>query len=265
MCQDCGCVETGAVTIEGGSGKPHSHGPHGHGHHHHAHGHHHHDPAPPGKVKELSLKAAILSQNDHLAAHNREHLKEQGIFTMNWVSAPGSGKTSLLERIVKDRPAGREVAVIEGDQQTTRDAERIRAQGAKAVQIETGSACHLDAQMVHQALHNLAPAQGSLLVIENVGNMVCPTAFDLGEDFKLAVISTPEGDDKPLKYPDLILNSKVLLINKIDLLPYLDFDLAACEANARKLNPQIQVFAVSAKTGEGLDSFYRWLDASMSA
>lgn len=261
MCQDCGCVETGLVNIEGEARHHHDHGHH----HHHDHGHQQGSASQdPAAVRELSLKQSILSKNDHLAAHNREHLKKQGIFTMNWVSAPGSGKTSLLERLVGDRPGGREVFVIEGDQQTTNDAERIRAKGAKALQIETGTACHLDADMIHRALHGLEPQSGSLLVIENVGNMVCPTAFDLGEDFKLAVISTPEGEDKPLKYPDLILNSKVLLINKVDLLPYLDFNLDQCRENAQKLNPNIQVFAVSAKTGEGLDSFYQWLEAQMS-
>jgi len=184
---------------------------------------------------------------------------------MNWISAPGSGKTALLERLIRDYGAELPISVIEGDQQTDNDARRIIKAGADAVQINTGAACHLDASMIHHALHRMQLAQTQLLVIENVGNMVCPTAYDLGEDLKVAIISTPEGEDKPVKYPDLLITASVLLINKIDLIPYLDFNLENCIALSKKVNPAITVFPVSAKTGEGLPAFYEWLQEQRQA
>ncbi|OGH01154.1 MAG: hydrogenase accessory protein HypB [Candidatus Lambdaproteobacteria bacterium RIFOXYD1_FULL_56_27] len=268
MCQDCGCLEVGAVTLEGvplGSDH-HSHAPlqeHDHGHGPELrrlslfHGQ--------GQLQEISIKQRILSRNDHLAQHNRELLQKAQVFATNWISAPGSGKTRLIERMLEDNRLGQEIFVIEGDQETSRDRDRIRAKGGQAVQINTGSACHLDAHMVHEALHQLPLKPKSFLVIENVGNMVCPTAFDLGEAFKVAVISCTEGEDKPLKYPDLITNAKVLLINKIDLLPHLDFDLEACGSFAKRINPAITVFAVSAKTGEGMEAFYAWVLSAKGA
>lgn len=250
MCQDCGCVETGAITIDGKQ----AHQGHGHDHHHE----HQHPPEQGGTT--ISLKQAILSQNDQLALHNREHLTKQGVTCFNWISAPGSGKTSILESLAMGTSLQRPMAVIEGDQATQNDANRIRQAGARALQINTGSACHLDADMVHKAMHHFELEQGSFLMIENVGNMVCPTAFDLGEKAKIAVISITEGEDKPIKYPDLILTADCLILNKLDLLPHLDFDLDACIQMVKEVNPHIQVFALSAKTGEGLAEFANWLE-----
>ena len=204
------------------------------------------------------MQRDILSKNNEIAQHNRDHLRSKKIFCMNWISAPGSGKTALLERIIQDYGAVLPISVIEGDQQTDNDAQRIVKAGADAVQINTGAACHLDANMIHQALHRINLQRTHLLVIENVGNMVCPTAYDLGEDLKVAIISAPEGEDKPVKYPDLLLTANVLLINKIDLIPYLDFSLENCIALSKKVNPQLSIFPVSAKTGEGIQAFYDW-------
>jgi hydrogenase nickel incorporation protein HypB len=258
MCIECGCSETEGFTIDGEPvgehGQPHTHHDHGHDHHH---DHHHHE----GETREISIKQNILEKNNRVAGHNREHLKSLGIFSMNWISAPGSGKTALLERLIHDYGADLPMFVIEGDQQTDNDSRRIENAGARAMQINTGAACHLDAEMVHRALHKADLKDRRLLVIENVGNMVCPTAYDLGENLKVAIISSPEGEDKPVKYPDLILSADVLLINKIDLLPYLDFDLENCMQLSRQVNPQITIFPVSAKTGEGLQDFYDWFCA----
>lgn len=283
MCLECGCSDTGSFTINGkpvGGEHDHHHHHHTHGHshdhdHHHFHDHSHdhrhhhtHDHGPgqvPGDThtgqgrREISIQRDILSKNNELARYNREHLRSHHIYSMNWISAPGSGKTALLERLIKDYGTSLPIAVIEGDQQTDNDARRIHDAGAKAIQINTGAACHLDANMVHHALHELDLHQSRLLVIENVGNMVCPTAYDLGEDLKVAIISTPEGEDKPVKYPDLLIAADVLLINKIDLVPYLDFDLEKCIALSRQVNPRITVFPLSAKTGEGVQAFFEWL------
>jgi len=175
------------------------------------------------------------------------------------MSSPGSGKTTLLVRTLRDLKADVPVAVIEGDQETLLDADRIHATGAPVVQVNTGAGCHLDADMMRRALDNLDPSDGSLLFVENVGNLVCPAMFDLGEAAKVVVISVTEGDDKPLKYPQMFAGADLLIINKSDLLPYVDFDVPACTANARLVNPDLQVLLVSATTGEGLDSWYRWL------
>lgn len=257
MCLECGCSETDQVTIDG---KPANRGHSGHDHdHHHGHDHHHdHDHHHEGG-REISIKQEILHKNNHIAEHNRVHLSSLGVFSMNWISAPGSGKTALLERLIKDYGSDLPIFVIEGDQQTDNDSRRIKEAGAGALQINTGAACHLDAEMIHQALHQTDLSGRKLLVIENVGNMVCPTAYDLGENLKVAIVSCPEGDDKPIKYPDLIMSADVLLINKIDLIPYLDFDLERCIDFSRKVNPQIMIFPVSAKTGEGVKAFYDWV------
>ena len=251
MCLECGCSETGDVTIDG----------HKMEHHHDDNdNHHHHTHQTEDKSgREISIQRDILSKNNELAQHNREHLQAQKDFCMNWISAPGSGKTALLERIIQEYGTVLPISVIEGDQQTDNDAQRIVKAGADAVQINTGAACHLDANMIHHALHRINLQQTRLLVIENVGNMVCPTAYDLGEDLKVAIISAPEGEDKPVKYPDLLLTANVLLINKIDLIPYLDFNLENCITLSKKVNPQIKIFPVSAKTGEGLQAFYDWI------
>ena len=184
------------------------------------------------------------------------------MFALNFVSSPGSGKTSLLVRAIEALKGRMAVTVIEGDQQTSNDAERIRATGAPAIQINTGKGCHLDAHMVGHALETLAPPPGSALFIENVGNLVCPAAFDLGEAHKVVVLSVTEGEDKPLKYPDMFAAADLLLLNKSDLLPHLDFDVGACLANALRVNPRLQTLIVSAKTGEGLAAFVAWIEAS---
>ena len=212
----------------------------------------------PGMSQErtISIERDILSKNDAFAAANRARLRNAGIFALNLVSSPGSGKTSLLVRAITDLKDRWPIAVIEGDQQTSRDADRIRATGAPAVQINTGKGCHLDAHMVGHALDHLPLEPGGLLFIENVGNLVCPAAFDLGEAHKVVVLSTTEGEDKPLKYPDMFAAADLMLLNKSDLLPHLDFDVSACIAAALRVNPRMQVLTVSARTGEGLAAFY---------
>jgi hydrogenase nickel incorporation protein HypB len=180
------------------------------------------------------------------------------------VSSPGSGKTSLLTKTIELLKAELAISVIEGDQQTSNDAERIRATGVKAVQINTGKGCHLDAHGIGHALESLAPEDNSLLFIENVGNLVCPSAFDLGEAHKVVILSVTEGEDKPLKYPDMFAAADMMLLNKIDLLPYVDFDVAQCIDYARRVNPRIKVLQVSARTGEGMDLWLQWLKASHS-
>lgn len=260
MCQECGCLEIDKVTIDGKSPESMESLEKTY---HHPHVHESSSSSPGSQV--ISIKEEILHKNNHIAAHNREHLAKQKIFCMNWVSAPGSGKTAILERMIHDLKKTLPIAVIEGDQQTDRDTQRILQTGTPALQINTGAACHLDAEMIHQALHQMNLETIRLLMIENVGNMVCPTAYDLGEYLKVAVISCPEGEDKPVKYPDLLLNARVLLINKIDLLPFLDFDLDQCVNLARKVNPMIAIFPVSARTGEGFEEFYDWLKSQQKS
>ena len=207
----------------------------------------------------VQIERDILGKNDQHAAANRARLQQAGIFALNLVSSPGSGKTSLLVRAIQDLKATYTIRVIEGDQQTANDAERIRATGVPALQINTGKGCHLDAHMVGHALDKLSLEGGGLLFIENVGNLVCPAAFDLGEAHKLVMLSVTEGEDKPLKYPDMFAAADLMLITKIDLLPHLDFDLAAVIENARKVNPKIKVLTVSARSGEGLAALYAWI------
>lgn len=210
----------------------------------------------------VQIEQDILSKNNQYAAANRDYFRQQGILALNLVSSPGSGKTTLLARTIEDMKTDYAVAVIEGDQQTANDAERIRATGAKALQINTGKGCHLDGHMVGHALESLQPEEGSLLFIENVGNLVCPAAFDLGEAHKVAILSVTEGEDKPLKYPDMFHASDLMLLNKTDLLPHLNFDVEKCIAYAQQVNPRIRVLQVSATTGEGMDDWYRWIDAT---
>ena len=213
----------------------------------------------------VKIEQDILGKNDRLAAANRQWLAGRGICTLNLLSGPGAGKTTLLCRTIAELRDTVPVAVIEGDQQTDFDAERIRATGARALQINTGKGCHLDAQMISQALARLAPAEDSLLLIENVGNLVCPAAFDLGEARKVVILSVTEGEDKPLKYPDMFAAADLLLINKIDLLPHLDFDVDLALEFARRVKPGLPSIRVSARTGEGFDEWLAWLRATWSA
>ncbi|WP_198244313.1 hydrogenase nickel incorporation protein HypB [methane-oxidizing endosymbiont of Gigantopelta aegis] len=262
MCTVCGCGE-GESRIEG----KHTHHEHDHTHgetdHHYGHG-----PAyahAPGMSQShmVQIEQNILSKNDEYARANRQAFAEKGILTLNLVSSPGSGKTSLLTRTLQDLTEEIPMAVIEGDQETSRDADRIRETGVKAVQINTGKGCHLDAHQVGHAVEHLSLQQGSVLMIENVGNLVCPAAFDLGEAAKVAILSVTEGEDKPIKYPDMFHAADILLLNKIDLLPYLDFNVEQCIDYARRVNPGIQVFKISAKTGEGLQDWYQWIRLSL--
>jgi hydrogenase nickel incorporation protein HypB len=277
MCVTCGCGSDD-VHVEGDApvnGHAHAHGhehTHGHGHAHahetgaHWHTHadgtaHSHEPAaglPPSR--RVQVERDILALNDVAAAANRRRLRDQGLFAVNLVSSPGSGKTTLLVRTIEALAGRLAVSVIEGDQQTRFDADRIRATGAPAIQINTGKGCHLDANMVATALERLAPVDDSLLMIENVGNLVCPAAFDLGEAHKVVVLSVTEGEDKPLKYPDMFAAASLLLLNKTDLLPHLDFDVARCLDFARRVHPGITILQVSARTGEGMDEWLAWLE-----
>jgi hydrogenase nickel incorporation protein HypB len=207
----------------------------------------------------VQIEQDILAKNDQHARFNREFLAERGIFAVNLVSSPGSGKTTLLTESIQRLLPSLPVTVIEGDQQTTNDAERIRATGAPALQINTGKGCHLDASMVERALERLQPPEESVLFIENVGNLVCPAAFDLGEANKVVVLSVTEGEDKPLKYPDMFKAATLMLLNKVDLLPYLTFDVAKCIEYARRVNPDIEVIQVSATKGDGMDTWLAWV------
>ena len=263
----------------------HSHHPHDHDHDHahghahdhvHDHGHSHdHDHPHPhphehthddagalhAKVhgKTIALEQEILGKNQLLAERNRGWLDGREILALNLVSSPGSGKTSLLERTIRDLKGDVPISVIEGDQATLNDAERIRATGALAVQINTGTGCHLDADMLARGLAQLNPPARSVVMIENVGNLVCPALFDLGERAKVVILSVTEGEDKPIKYPHMFKAASLMLLNKIDLLPHLRFDVARCIAYAREVNPGIRVLQVSAQTGVGMDAWYAWL------
>jgi hydrogenase nickel incorporation protein HypB len=207
----------------------------------------------------ITLEQRVLAKNDALAAHNREWLAARAIRAVNLMSSPGAGKTTLLERTIRDTAPRRPVAVIEGDQETPLDAERIRRTGCPVVQVNTGAGCHLDATMVHDALHALNPPDGALLLVENVGNLVCPAMFDLGESGKVVIVSVTEGADKPLKYPYMFAVADLVIINKLDLLPYVDFDLDACRAHIRSVNPHTDVVTLSATTGDNVDAWYDWL------
>ncbi|HZV83188.1 MAG TPA: hydrogenase nickel incorporation protein HypB, partial [Geobacteraceae bacterium] len=241
MCTTCGCP---ADT-------------HDHHHHHHHEGHHHHE--RPSVGERLSVEIDILAKNNRLAAGNRRFLQEKGVFALNLVSSPGSGKTTILERTLRDLSGSLRCAVIEGDQQTDNDARRIAATGVPAKQINTGAGCHLDAHMVGHAMEELPMTDLDILFIENVGNLVCPASFDLGEAHKVVVLSVTEGEDKPLKYPQMFHAADVMLLNKIDLLPYLDFDVEKCLEMARRVSPGIRIFQLSAKSGAGMVEWYEWL------
>jgi len=210
----------------------------------------------------IKLEQDILAKNDRYAAENRRVLESRGILAFNVMSSPGAGKTSLLVETIRAFEGRRACAVIEGDQQTSADADRIRAAGAQAVQINTGKGCHLDGHMVGHALDRLAPAPDSILFIENVGNLVCPAAFDLGEARKVVIFSVTEGEDKPLKYPDIFAVANLVVMSKVDLLPHLAFDMDTAVANARKINPDVAVLRTSASSGAGMDDWIQWIEAA---
>lgn len=261
MCTTCGCGH-GETTIEG---YHHAHD-HEHGDQHRTRGYGHgviaaHAPGV-SLSRILRIEQDILSKNNAYAADNRRQFAAHGMLVLNLVSSPGSGKTTLLTRTLSDMQTELPMAVIEGDQQTVLDAERIRATGVKAIQINTGKGCHLDAHMVGHALENLQAEDNSLLFIENVGNLVCPASFDLGEAHKVVILSVTEGEDKPLKYPDMFHAADLMLLNKIDLLPHLSFDVQQCLAYAQRVNPGIRVMQVSATSGEGMQAWYDWLRAT---
>jgi hydrogenase nickel incorporation protein HypB len=212
-----------------------------------------------GEKKTIHLEQDILAKNNQSGQRNRGYFEAKNILALNLVSSPGSGKTALLERTLHDLREKMNFAVIEGDQQTTQDADRIAATGAPVVQINTGQGCHLDADMVYRALHELRPAEDTVVMIENVGNLVCPAMFDLGETARVVIISVTEGDDKPIKYPDMFHSAQLCLINKIDLLPYVKFDLERAKDFARRVNPNLEFIEVSATEGTGMQSWYQWL------
>jgi len=207
----------------------------------------------------VSLEQNILAKNQLLAERNRGWFAGRDVFAVNLMSSPGAGKTSILERTIRDLWGKISISVLEGDQATSVDAERIRATGAAVVQINTGAGCHLDAHMVAHGVERLGVPRGSLLLIENVGNLVCPALFDLGEQARVVVVSVTEGDDKPLKYPHMFRAGHMLLINKLDLLPYVRFDVERCIDHARRINPELEVLLLSAETGDGMPAWYDWL------
>lgn len=264
MCATCGCGDDAAAVIT----LPHEH-EHEHEHeyehepHRHSHGHggdHVHLPV----TETITLEQKVLAKNDLLAQRNRDWLAARDILALNMTSSPGAGKTTLLERTIREFTE-QPIAVIEGDQATLLDAERIGATGCRVVQINTGAGCHLDADMTFRALESLDPEPGTLLFVENVGNLVCPALFDLGERGKVVAISVTEGTDKPLKYPHMFAAASLVLVNKIDLLPYVDFDLDKCREYATVINPHAQVLPLSVTSGDGMAQWFDWLRLQRSA
>jgi hydrogenase nickel incorporation protein HypB len=253
MCSTCGCSDEAHVRLidpEHDNEHRHDHGEH---HTHNGYSHTHET------TRTIRLEQDILAKNNLLAERNRGWFDGRGIIALNLMSSPGAGKTTLLERTLHDLSAELDISVIEGDQETARDAQRIRETGSKVVQINTGSGCHLDAQMVSDAMRALNPALRSIVMIENVGNLVCPALFDLGEAAKIVIASTTEGEDKPLKYPHMFRASRLMILNKIDLLPHLNFDADRCLEFARQVNPKLEILQLSAQSGEGLQAWYGWL------
>ena len=248
MCTTCGC--------EAYEHHPHEH-PHAHEHEHeHEHEYEH--------ARTVRVEQDILAKNDAYAAQNRRWLAARGVFALNLVSSPGAGKTTLLARTIEALAGRVPVAVIEGDQQTELDAERIRAAGAPAIQINTGKGCHLDAHAVGHAMARLAPGAGTLLMIENVGNLVCPADFDLGEAHKVVILSVTEGEDKPLKYPNMFRAADLMVVHKTDLLPYVAFDVDRSIRYARRAKPEIEALCVSSVSGEGMPAWIEWLERGVA-
>lgn len=252
MCATCGCSSETILELH-----EHDH-EHGHDHNHdHDHDHSH------SKTRTVTLEQAVLARNDALAERNRKWLAERSILAVNLMSSPGAGKTTLLERTIRELGAELRVSVVEGDQETVLDADRIRATGAPAIQINTGQGCHLDAKMLASGLQTLDPPEGSVVLIENVGNLVCPALFDLGEQARVVITSVTEGAEKPRKYPQMFRAADLVLLNKIDLLPYVKFDVDDFLDGARRANPGVEVLQLSATTGDGIADWYGWLRARL--
>ncbi len=257
MCATCGC--SGAATV-----RRHDHAQHDERDHDHEPGHvhqrdHGHEPGPGGVDRTVQLQQKVLAKNDRIAQRNREWLGARGILAVNLMSSPGAGKTALLERTARELAGRITVSVIEGDQETSLDAQRILAAGSRVVQINTGAGCHLDAEMVERGLRALDPPGGSIVVIENVGNLVCPALFDLGEGARVVLASVTEGADKPLKYPHMFRQADLVLLNKTDLLPYVDFDTGHYAADVRKVSPGALLLRLSVTTGDGVPEWHDWL------
>lgn len=278
MCTTCGCSSDENEVRFTKMGEKHSHNTNFHHHHNnelfhdhehdhdHHHDHHHdhdHSHHHSHEINIVQLEKDILQKNQLTAERNRGYFEALNIFSINLVSSPGSGKTSLLERTIADLKNKIDFSVIEGDQQTTNDADRIHKLNVPVIQINTGKGCHLDSEMISRALKELNPKPDSIMMIENVGNLVCPAMFNLGESKRIVIISVTEGEDKPLKYPDMFDGSQVCIINKIDLLPYLKFDLNKLKEYAKKVNPKLEFFEVSATSGEGLEAWYTYLKQSI--
>ncbi len=257
MCTDCGCSITDSVVA-------HSHGDdeHGHSHDHHkAHEHLHHNPQLNDK-KTIEVISKILDKNDHEAGHNRSHFDKHGVLAINLMSSPGSGKTALLEKMAD--LAKFKFGVIEGDLETSRDADRIKAKGIPAYQIQTGSACHLDAFMVHKGLHAMPLTELDVCFVENVGNLVCPASYDVGAHLNIVLVSIPEGGDKIEKYPVMFAKADLILITKTDLLPHFDYDIAHEKAEARKIKPNVDILEVNIKDDESIERVIDWIEFKRS-
>ncbi len=262
MCDTCGCSSgNGATIYRPGDASYHVHvNDDGCAQHHHEHVSGDHDHS---RGRQVAVEQDVLLQNNLLAERNRGFFEARNVLAINFLSSPGSGKTTLLEKTIPLILPDHQVSVIEGDQQTTRDADRIQALGVPVLQVNTGTGCHLDALMVNRAVKEMTLADRSLLCIENVGNLVCPALFDLGEAMKIVVISVTEGDDKPLKYPTMFVEADVCVLNKTDLLPYVSFDTTVCRDNALKVNHKLEWFELSAATGEGFDLWIQWLKSKL--
>ncbi len=271
MCVTCGCSDDGETKITNLEVSKTEHN------HHHTHTHtladgtvitHFHNDDTHTEASQvhakihgttISLEQDILAKNNLIAAQNRGWFQGRNILALNLMSSPGAGKTTLLTRTINDLKHQVSISVIEGDQETTNDAKKIQETGCKVIQINTGTGCHLDASMIDRGLQQLNPPLNSVVMIENVGNLVCPALFDLGEQAKVVILSVTEGEDKPIKYPHMFRASDIMILTKIDLLPYVEFDVQKCIEYAKQVNPQIQIFQVSVTTGIGLDTWYKWL------
>jgi hydrogenase nickel incorporation protein HypB len=251
MCATCGCADGADVRLFTPDGAAPDH---------HGHAHDHGDAA-----RVIPLGDKVLARNDALAQQNRDWLRARRVLAVNLMSSPGAGKTTLLERTAAGLDGRLVLSVIEGDQETALDADRMRQAGCRVVQINTGTGCHLDAAMVGNALSALDPPGGSVVVIENVGNLVCPALFDLGEAYRVVLTSVTEGADKPAKYPTMFRHADLVLISKTDLLPYLDFDVVRCMADIKQVSPRAQILPVSARSGDGSERWYDWLRRKVPA